>query len=288
MQPNEYWTDRQVPQAAYVGFGYNPDLATRGERLDMFSFFSWMRQLQQTENIEWIIWNASGYYIVNRTARKSIEKLGPNPSAGEILETLIAEQERPKRREIAENCDLRATYLERIADLAGVRVRCVDSREIFRNDPRFAVALAQALDSTERLGRVFPSLVNRITPQTENPASALYLPLEIAEALYLQEVEGVDGKFGPITEEGFDAAILQTQNELQRPYLTFRCPIGPRRPGYLSDQNVFWSRSSPMQRDAAYLNFVRSYSEKFSMQGECEEDTISRLQAGLENKGKST
>lgn len=258
----------------------------------MFSFFSWMKQLQQTEGTEWIIWNASGYYIVNRATRKNFEKLGPDPSAEAILETLIEEQERPKRREIQENCDLRAAYLERLANLAGVRVRCIDSRQVFRNDPRFAVALTKALDATEWLGRVFPSLVNRLTPQTENPASALYLPLEIAEAVYLQETEGVDRKFGPTTEEWFDAAILQTQNTLRQPYLTLRCPIGPRRPGYLSDRNVLWSRSSPGWSDTAlqdttYRGFVESYSAEFRKENESVGDTVRRLQEGLEKRGSA-
>ena len=99
-----------------MGFGYNGSLEKSGERLDMLDFFSWMKQTQR----EWSIWDASAYYIVNKTSPKKIQKLGDNPSAKNILDVLVNEQERPKRAEIIRNCDLRSLYLKRLIELSNI------------------------------------------------------------------------------------------------------------------------------------------------------------------------
>ncbi|MCS4539508.1 MAG: hypothetical protein HYU03_02310, partial [Thaumarchaeota archaeon] len=64
-----------------MGFGYNGDLELSGERLEMLDFFSWMKKLQEKGVQEWIVWDASGYFIVNKLPAKKLIRLGSQPSA---------------------------------------------------------------------------------------------------------------------------------------------------------------------------------------------------------------
>ncbi|HLC52281.1 MAG TPA: hypothetical protein VJI98_03510 [Candidatus Nanoarchaeia archaeon] len=253
-----------------MGFGYNPDLTNFGERLDILNFFSWMRNLGGTlGSTEWTIFDASGYGIVNRMPEKKIMALGNKPTGQQILEVLVSEQERPKRAEIMQNCELRSSYLQRLIEISGIKGRYVDSKTIFRESERYQGALDAALWFVEKLKTECPDLIERIQPKNPNPASQLYLPLEMAEAVYLWNVNLVKAKFGPTTEKDFDEAILGLLEEQLMAYETFRCSFGPRRPGYLSDRNVIWTKSpdafvtSILARDKEYRNFVAQYLQPF-------------------------
>ena len=262
------------PRKFFMGFGYNSDLATFGERLDILNFYSWMKRLQDEFSSEWFIYDASGHYIVNRMPEKKIRKLGDKPTAEQILDALVSEQDRPKRQDIIRNCELRSQYLQRAIDLTGISASYVDSRQVFREDGDYRTALDESLEFVERLQKDNPELVARILPANPNPASKLYLPLEVAEALYLESKFGVDGKFGPQTEEFFDETIFGLTREKGTPYQSIRCPFGPRKPGYLSDRNVIWTTSPDyfvsgiLQSDREYREFVGQYLESFRQNGE--------------------
>jgi hypothetical protein len=257
-----------------MGFGYNPDLARFGERLDILNFFSLMKRFQDSLGSAWTIFDASGYAIVNRTPQKKITKLGDNPTGEQILDALVSEQDRPKRAEVMRNCEARSQYLQRIIEVTGIEAKYIDSRKVFRESRQYGEALDVALDFVERLKADNADLVDRILPPNPNPASKLYLPLEIAEAIYLWEIGKVGGKFGPATEEDFDRAILGVLEEMSQPYETLRCSFGPRRPGYLSDRNVIWTQSPDtfvngiLETDQAYRDFVAQYLEPFREQDE--------------------
>ncbi len=226
-----------------MGFGYNGELTKAGERLDMLDFFAWMKRLQRLGVEEWNVWDAAGYWIVNKTPKKKIEKLGKNPRAADILEVLIAEQDRPKRREIKDNCDLRSQYLQRLIAATGVEAKYFDSRKVMRDDPRFVEAFDTALEYEKEL----PFLLrNIICPKTDNPARELYLPLEMAEALYLEMLQDVSGKYGPETERFFDAGILRMMQSQGKPYVTIRSPQPPDETpvGYLANR---WFDPTPAQ-----------------------------------------
>ena len=270
-----------------MGFGYNPDLATFGERLDILNFYSWMKRLQNEFSSEWFVYDASGYYIVNRTPQKKINKLGDNPTAEQILDALVSEQDRPKRQDIMRNCELRSQYLQRAIDISGIDARYVDSRKVFREDEDYRTALDESLEFVERLQKDNPELVARILPANTNPASRLYLPLEIAEALYLENKFGVEGKFGPKTEEFFDEAIFGLTSEKGVPYQSIRCPFGPRKPGYLSDRNVIWTDSPDyfvsgiLRSDGEYREFVGQYLDPFGKNGEPIDEVALRMKKQL-------
>jgi len=272
-----------APARLFMGFGYNPDLASFGERLDILSFYSWMRRLQQKLSVGWVVYDASGYYIVNKLPQKRLERLGPRPTARQILDALVSEQERSRRQEIARNCELRSRYLRKLIGVSGIDAAYVDSREAFREGSGYERALETSLEFAERLQRDDPELVGRIMPPAKNPASRLYLPLEMAEALYLEGELGVGGKFGPKTEENFDRTIMGLTGWRGIPYMAARCPAGPRRPAYLSDRRVIWAVSPDtfvreiLGSDGEYRTFVSQYLEPFRGDGETVEECALRM-----------
>ncbi len=222
----------------FMGFGYNGDLELLGERLEMLDFFSWMKKLQDKGVQEWTVWDASGYFIVNKLPAKKFLSLGSQPKAQQILEALVEEQDRPKRAEIKENCEWRSQYLQRLIGMTGIRAQYLNSWQVFREDPLYAEAADVALEFVKRLEKDSPELVQKIQPNNDNPSSRLYLPLETAEAFYLNLNYGIGGKYGPKTEQYFDEVIIRLEKEWNVPYVTIRSPLGPRKPGYLRDEKV--------------------------------------------------
>jgi len=281
------YDEEGISPRLFMGFGYNPDLVYFGERLDILNFFTWMKLIQDEFSSDWIVYDASGYAIVNRTPKKKITKLGDNPRAEQILDALISEQGRPKRQEIMRNCELRSQYLKRLIEITGINANYVDSRDVFREDNIYIAALDISLEYVKRLQRDKPDLVEIILPPNSNPASKLYLPLEIAEALYLESKYRVGGKFGPKTEEFFDQTILGVTEEQGISYQSLKCPFGPRKPGYLSDRNVIWTVSSDyfvrdiLDSDKDYRNFVKQYLEPFKKNRELVEECALRMKKEL-------
>jgi hypothetical protein len=270
-----------------MGFGYNPDLDNFGERLDILNFFSWMKKLQSKFSSEWFVYDASGYYIVNKTPKEKIVKLGDSPTAERILDALVTEQDRPKRQEIMRNCELRSRYLQKAIQISQIKAVYIDSGKVFREDKIYRSALDESLEFVKRLQIDKPELINKILPANSNPASKLYLPLEIAEALYLENKFGIGGKFGPKTEEFFDEAIFGLTIEKGISYQSIRCPFEPRKPGYLSDRNVIWTNSRNyfvseiLQSDVEYGKFVGQYLEPFRKNNESIEETALRMKKEL-------
>lgn len=269
------------PEKLFIGIGYNPKLSTLGERLDMLDLFYWMNQFPIQQ---WTIWDASAYYIVNKIKQKKFKSLGPNFSAEQIFEVISEEFNKPKRTEIRKNCYSRQKYLVLIACLFRQPLEIVNAAGFLqRKDNSFVEALEAALDYTRRLERDNPRLIESIYVKNSNPASKLYLPLEIAEAIYLKRVDGVGGKFGPITEIFFDEAILSSMKQTKTPYKVFWCPKGPRKIPYLDDEQVIRT-STPdigvenlLQADKEYAAYVARYISPLSKQGEPLLDSVRRI-----------
>ena len=284
-----------------MGFGYNPNLWESGERIDMFDYFAWMRRLQEAGVSQWFIWDASGFYIVNKIPKKRLESIGKT-TGKKLLELIVSEQEgngygdgrrKEERMELRKNCDLRSEYLRRLIEISGIRGVYVDSRTVFRSDSRYANALDMALGYVEKLRTDNPELLERILPANNNPASWLYLPLEIAEAIYFQQANDVNGKFGPKTEQYFDTCILAVQEERKAQYTIIWCPLGPstmefgqQRPAYLSDTRVLWTKTPKNQvlellENQNYRNYVQEFTQMFQKDGESLFDCVMRLKLKL-------
>ena len=271
-----------IPEKLFIGIGYNPNLNTLGERLDMLDFFYWTNKFPTPQ---WTIWDASAYYIVNKIQQKKFKSLGPNFSVKQLLDTIVEEFNRPKRAEIRKNCYLRQVYLVLISCLFKRPIEIVNAYTMIQgeSDKTFAEALELALDYTRRLERDSPKLMEQIYVKNSNPASRLYLPLEIAETIYLNRVDGIGGKFGTITEMFFDEAILGCMKQSGIPYKVFWCPKGPRKIPYLDDQKVirtFTTDSSVeklLQDDKEYADYVARYISPLSRQGESLFDSVRRI-----------
>jgi hypothetical protein len=233
---------RFTPSKIFMGFGFNPDLEERGERIDILKYFSELLWYKDVGKMV-VLWDASCINIVNVTPQKKLKSLNPVTGSG-LIDILLGELERPKRSQIRRNSDLRGYYLARINQVVGLEADYIDAGQVLRKDKSFAVCLDEALDYVERLKVESPEILKKINPNNPNPASRLYLPLEIAESIYLQKKYDVDGKFGPITEEFFDYCILGVQEARGIAYTVFYCGNGPRRAGYLSDPRSITTKSS--------------------------------------------
>lgn len=236
---NRYWEASK----SYMGFGYNPNLSESGERLDMLNPFAWMKTTQENNSSEWIVYDAGRYQIVNRTSPKEIERLGENPQASEILEVFKEEMKKPKRSEIRKNCELRSKYLQNLIEFSGLDADYIDGKAW--EEREYEEALNFSLDFFQKLKEDYPGLLEEVLPRNSNKANELYLPLEITEAVFLEDEYGVRGKFGPETERNFDRAIALSFNKLGIPYKTFRYPPSPKGPEYLkSREEVITTKST--------------------------------------------
>jgi hypothetical protein len=259
-----------IPANFMMGFGYNPRLSEAGERLDILQYFSWMKVLQEKGIAnKWFIWDASCYAIVNSARGKNFKKLGDNPEAESILEFLMNELARPKKQQIRDNCELRGAYLRKAMEIVGMKTgfnaKYIDAKKVIEQDPGYAIALEFALEYVQDLEKTTPDLIARINPKNPNPVSKLYLPLEIAETIYLRETYDALVKFGPDKEEDFDKCIIGFNEDNNTSYATIRCNPGPRKSGYLDDE-LSVRTSSPdkyvkelLDRDKPYRDFVRSF-----------------------------
>ncbi len=290
-----------------MGFGYNPQLVTSGERLDMLDFFSWMKQLQDGRIVpEWVIWDAAGYAIVNKikdTSSRSFKTLVGGASAATILDCLCEEQNAKypfrsvfdSREKILfqQNCQLRSEYLKRFIAVSGVNAEYYDSREVFGSDPRFRDALEESLAFVKYLEAKTDPILEEVMPQSSSKVGSLYLPLEIAEALYLANVKNVNGKFGPVTEKYFDTCILNCFEQNKKEYTALRCPLAPneKRPAYLKTDDPFplttkgttkaKTIKKRLSQDLVYQQFVNNYLEIFKSDNETVIQTIQRLRRSL-------
>lgn len=302
-----------MPQNIFMGFGYNPLLREKGERLDMLEYVAWMKKLRLDAGVNFVtFWDASTYQVVNVLPKKRFcENPASSPSAATIfLETLAEELSLPKRVEIAENCALRNKYLWKLCSLRGSsRTGTVRSAaDIFAVGKNltagktvewykfaaisgYATLLCEAAQYVDRLRTKNPELLAQIFPKNDNPAAQMYLPMEIAEALYLQNnTPGViSGKYGPQSEKSFDDCILGMQEEQFQPYAALRSTASPRRPGYLREDAVLWTSSSnDIISDVVnkksgsgygddYSDFVRGYLSVLAEPGEPLVDCAIRL-----------
>lgn len=236
-----------LPRKFFMGFGYNPDLVETGERLDILDYFSWVKELSRYQEVEWILWDASCYYIVNRTKQKRINETAlERKEAREIVEILFDELQKPKKRKIRENNELRTKYLNAILKATGINGRVIDAYSVIWNDANYLKAFEFCLGFCKAQQNLQPRRVP--VPRSANRVQALYFPLETAEALFLQQRFGIDAKFGPATEERFDFFITEAANQLGRGYASLWCPVPPETVGtpYLRPRNggsIFFTNS---------------------------------------------
>lgn len=227
------------PSRFFMGFGYNQDLIKTGERLDILDYFSWVKVLSEIKDVEWFLWDASCYYIVNRIKQKKIsEDVVERKETSSIMNTLFEEIE-TKKPEIRGNNRVRKQYLNAILTAFSINGTVIDAYDIIREDVDYLEAFYFCLDFCKRQQNIEPEKIP-IPRNSNNRVELLYFPLETAEALFLKKRFDINTKFGPQTEKNFDYFITKAVNEKGGSYRTLWCPnppIGIKIPYLKGDEN---------------------------------------------------
>lgn len=219
----------------------------------MLDYFAWFDKFLKSGIEEVLIWDASCYSIVNKinrySSRETYSVLSNEPSAKQVMDCLIKEQEK-NSRDFLTNCQLREQYFRKFIEVLEINVSYLNSWNVFREDDKFIEALEKSLEFVNFLDKNNPELIKKINfNKTPDAATRLYLPLEIAEAVYLEETRNIKTKFGPISEQFFDIAIEGMFEQLGLGYSTLRCNFTPGtdRPAYLMTKGggrILGSKSS--------------------------------------------
>ncbi|MGM5485007.1 MAG: hypothetical protein ACQEP1_04005 [Nanobdellota archaeon] len=243
----------------FIGIGYNSRLKERGERLDIIDIFYNLQRLGD----DWTLYDASSYAIVNRISPKKVDK---TENADDILELMVEELERPKKKQMKDNVELRQKYLERANEITGTGAAYINALDRIKDK-----SLLPYLEETlNLLPSIDDEVKEKVWPKEANSANKLYLPLEISEALMLYD-EGIDVKAGPQTELYFDRAIEEVMAKEDRGYRTTRFLTGPKGPAYLPAENVIWTKEDSVEDkldDKAYRDYVADYMKLFGYRAE--------------------
>jgi len=260
-----------VPQKVYIGLGYNGDL-DKGERADILDFFCWAKGAQsEISQPELVIWDASSYWALNEMdPRKVPPTLNPE-TAKEVLEILVRELK--VNEKVQRNSDLREKYLRSVLAATEVKGRVLDSRDYYL-DPKFQAAFQECLEFCNNSEGERLSLRTFVGPREFNLAQRLYTPLEMAEALYLFDQEGIEFKLGPPSEQKYDALIRKFVRQNRNGNygsIWYTRPPG-RKQSYLADErSVFFSDSSPIResklQDSSYQKWLDGILREFTPDG---------------------
>lgn len=280
----------KTPEKVYVGLGYNGTLEEKGERVDILDFFCWARGAQEgISKPELLIWDASSYWALNEMDTRKIPSKLTSNTAKEILEILVKEIKGNER--VERNSDLREKYLGSILKATDVKGRVLDARDYY-SDPKFQAAFQECLEFCVESKEGVLRVQNFVGPKEFNPAQRLYTPLEMAEALYLFDQEGVEFKFGPPSEQGYDSLIRQvvrSNRDANYGSIWYTRPPG-RRQSYLPDERSI-TFSDTFQiieeklKDQPYQKWLEGILREFTPDGYLtprdKEELFAKIQGGL-------
>jgi len=258
----------ETPKKVYIGIGFSNEVCSKGERIDLLDFYSWAKRAQkQAGSPELIVWNAACYSVLNELSPELIPKKFSSSSAEQILELLTEDLD--KNAAVKENSLLRTRYLRSFLETTEVKGRVIDAAERFK-EPKFIAAFQECLEYCydPESGSIGPSRF--VGFGQANSASKLYTPLEMAEAVYLLDTEGIEFKLGPVTEQRFDSFIREVvfQNRQQRyGSIWYTLPPG-RKPSYLADSRSinFLDDEAEIEKklsDLRYRQWLSSVTDPF-------------------------
>jgi hypothetical protein len=259
-----------VPKV-YIGLGYNGDLE-KGERVDLLDMFCWASGAQyEVSQPELVVWDASSYWALNEMNLRKVPSVLNSQTSKEVLEILVKELKTNER--VQRNSDLREKYLLSILKATGVKGRILDAQDYYLN-PKFQEAFQECLEFCVEKKEGDLSIQNFVGPREFNPAQRLYTPLEMAEALFLFDQEGIDFKLGPPSEQKYDALIrkLVRQNRNARyGSIWYTRPPG-RKQSYLADErSVLFSDPLSVReeklKDEPYRKWLEGVVKEFSEVG---------------------
>ena len=215
------------PREIYICLGFNPDLAEKGERIDFLDFFSWFKRYHDVVNdARLTVWNAASYQVVNEYDRPMDFEYHDNTAR----EVLSAVQELVRTNTgIALSSYLRAKHIESIVNLFGINAEIISAETRF-DDSLFTSCVQSALNFCRDHEKT-KLKISKSVRKNNGSFDTLYTSLEVAEALYLAKVSGVDYKLGPTSEAPFDRQILDlTRKTSSTPYKMIWYSRPPQRP----------------------------------------------------------
>ncbi len=127
----------------------------------------------------------------------------------------------------------RRDIYQRMATLAGTKIRYVDANWLLKK-PEYEDILFGLLNAPSLLA--WESLVP--VSRRDNPASLLYVPMEIAEALALKQEFGIGLKIGDKKEKGFDNLIYREDRNWLFAYTPPAITKNGERPPYRNDDDI--------------------------------------------------
>ena len=207
----------EYPEEIYIGLGYNGGLSKKGEKIDILDFLSWAKKVQNIfPKMKLTVWNAASYQVVN-LHNKPINYIYDNNLADSIVSDILDLIE--KEDEISHNVSLRTQYIQTIVDLFDLNCQVIQAEDKMKTEQflnNFQLALDYCRDNNKQNLEIIRG-VNR----PKNCFAALYTPLEVAEALYLNEMYGCEYKLGPISEAPFDKIIFDISRQERKHYYKF-------------------------------------------------------------------
>jgi len=260
-----------TPKKVYIGLGYNADLE-KGERVDILDFFCWAKGAQyEKSQPELVIWDASSYWTLNEMDPKKVPSAINPETAKEILEILVRELKNNEK--VQKNSDLREKYLRSVLSATEIKGRVLDSRDYYL-DPKFQAAFQECLEFCNDQERERLVVRTFVGPREFNLAQRLYTPLEMAEAVYLLDQEGIDFKLGPPSEQKYDALIRQFVRQNRNSgyaSIWYTRPPG-RRQSYMADDRSVTFNDSPQVResklqDLSYQKWLDGILREFTPDG---------------------
>ena len=256
------------PKEIFIGLGYNSDLSVRGERIDILDFFSWFKRYHAAVNSARLtVWNAASYQVVNESS--GCMDLDYSVDVAKAILNTVQELF-DVNRTVALNSSLRAKYIKTIIDSFGIDAQVISAEEKFR-DVLFANCFQRALafcrDSKQQKLKI-----TKCVRKNNGSFDTLYTPLEVAEALYLAKLFGVDYKLGPTSEAPFDRFILDLSRKMcDVPYKIIWYSRAPNRPAsYIKGhQNCIYFTDSPEDvrsklQDRSYAHWLSDVLNPFN------------------------
>lgn len=256
-------TEPARPYGGNCYYGLNVSGQQRYEPLDQIDGFIVAKALQQQYGGEFYPYIAGVYGVFNTT----------KPNKARKAQRMLVRREIEKKQ-----------LLESLLDGFGLSGRVITTYEIWDDPDYWQIfkEIAPPLVSEEENGYLFmkfkdfpKDILGAYDSVIENgafndlPSCNMYVPAEVAEAIYMKKKYGVDWKLGPLAEELYDQYI--------RPYgvgiIQFRQPMAKKEDGsiievcpYIGKESEWWDR-------------IFIYDDVDALSRKCTEDNPSYLEA---------
>jgi hypothetical protein len=269
-----------LPQGAYKGVSYNPNLIRDGEKLGNLDFFSWARRVQSVvPDFELTVLDASPYQVINEMGNLVRYPGQLQPYEFEEWFYGMLEKGVSSNGELAENCEIRNRYLKAMLEVSGVKGRVVSALDLIKDkDPQLIEALrtARFLCGVDTPSGGIITVDKAVDYRRYNGTFAkTYTPAVVAEALYFLSNNGIKAKLGPTSEVAFDKLIGKMMRRETDDYNFFWYNRPFEKQGRRDTQIYFGDSeddvNTKLAKDEGYRNWVSDIVEDMSDESRVED-----------------